>query len=56
MAYIAPTWPRQIADLPARIVARAMNASHLSSLPSRAVIREVGLRDGLQSVQTIVPT
>lgn len=56
MAYIAPTLPRQIADLPARIVVRAMNASHLSSLPSRAVIREVGLRDGLQSMQTIVPT
>ncbi|KAI3589224.1 Pyruvate:Oxaloacetate transcarboxylase domain protein [Cupriavidus sp. U2] len=24
--------------------------------PSRAVVREVGLRDGLQSIQTIVPT
>lgn len=33
-----------------------MKASQLPSLPSRAVIREVGLRDGLQSVQTIVPT
>ena len=27
-----------------------------SSLPSRVVIREVGLRDGLQSITTIVPT
>ena len=33
-----------------------MKPSHLPSLPSRVVIREVGLRDGLQSVQTIVPT
>ena len=28
----------------------------LSSLPRRATIREVGLRDGLQSIATIVPT
>ncbi len=28
----------------------------MSSLPSRVVIREVGLRDGLQSIQTILPT
>jgi hydroxymethylglutaryl-CoA lyase len=28
----------------------------MSSFPSRAVIREVGLRDGLQSIRTIVPT
>ncbi len=27
-----------------------------SSLPARAVIREVGLRDGLQSIRTLVPT
>ncbi|RDU99066.1 hydroxymethylglutaryl-CoA lyase [Trinickia dinghuensis] len=27
-----------------------------TSFPSRAVIREVGLRDGLQSIQTILPT
>lgn len=26
------------------------------SLPSQAVIREVGLRDGLQSIQTVLPT
>ena len=30
--------------------------SRLIPLPARAVIREVGLRDGLQSIQTIVPT
>ena len=28
----------------------------MDSLPKRAVIREVGLRDGLQSIRTIVPT
>jgi hydroxymethylglutaryl-CoA lyase len=28
----------------------------MAQLPSRAVIREVGLRDGLQSIQTILPT
>jgi hydroxymethylglutaryl-CoA lyase len=28
----------------------------MPQLPSRAVIREVGLRDGLQSIQTILPT
>ena len=28
----------------------------MSRYPSRAVIREVGLRDGLQSIQTLVPT
>lgn len=28
----------------------------LSKLPARAIIREVGLRDGLQSIQTILPT
>lgn len=28
----------------------------MSSLPSHAVIREVGLRDGLQSIATLVPT
>jgi hydroxymethylglutaryl-CoA lyase len=28
----------------------------MSSLPASAVIREVGLRDGLQSIQTILPT
>jgi len=28
----------------------------MSRFPSRAVIREVGLRDGLQSIQTLVPT
>lgn len=28
----------------------------MSSLPTRAVIREVGLRDGLQSLRTILPT
>lgn len=28
----------------------------MKSLPSRAIIREVGLRDGLQSIQTILPT
>lgn len=30
--------------------------STVSSLPTRAVIREVGLRDGLQSIPTILPT
>lgn len=34
-----------------------MNAAPFSSgLPRHAVVREMGLRDGLQSVQTIVPT
>jgi hydroxymethylglutaryl-CoA lyase len=28
----------------------------MASLPSRAVIREVGLRDGLQSIKTVLPT
>ena len=28
----------------------------MTNLPQRAVIREVGLRDGLQSIQTILPT
>ena len=28
----------------------------MTSLPSQAVIREVGLRDGLQSIQTVLPT
>lgn len=28
----------------------------LPTLPSRAVIREVGLRDGLQSIRTVLPT
>jgi hydroxymethylglutaryl-CoA lyase len=28
----------------------------MTKLPSKAVIREVGLRDGLQSIQTILPT
>jgi hydroxymethylglutaryl-CoA lyase len=28
----------------------------MASLPTRAVIREVGLRDGLQSIKTILPT
>ncbi|MFZ5540789.1 MAG: hydroxymethylglutaryl-CoA lyase, partial [Pseudomonadota bacterium] len=28
----------------------------MPALPSRAVIREVGLRDGLQSIATILPT
>jgi hydroxymethylglutaryl-CoA lyase len=28
----------------------------MAALPSRAVIREVGLRDGLQSIKTILPT
>src|SRR5450830_1590020 len=28
----------------------------MSPLPPRAVIREVGLRDGLQSIQTVLPT
>ena len=28
----------------------------MASLPARAVIREVGLRDGLQSIQTVLPT
>lgn len=28
----------------------------MSAIPSNVVIREVGLRDGLQSIQTIVPT
>jgi hydroxymethylglutaryl-CoA lyase len=32
------------------------HASRLASLPARATIREVGLRDGLQSLQTILPT
>ena len=29
---------------------------HAPSLPGRAVIREVGLRDGLQSIPTTLPT
>jgi hydroxymethylglutaryl-CoA lyase len=33
-----------------------MSMSFPSSLPARAVIREVGLRDGLQSLRTLVPT
>ena len=28
----------------------------MSSLPSHAVIREVGLRDGLQSIPSVMPT
>ena len=28
----------------------------MTSLPKQAVIREVGLRDGLQSIQTVLPT
>jgi hypothetical protein len=28
----------------------------MQTLPATAVIREVGLRDGLQSIQTILPT
>lgn len=28
----------------------------MKTLPTRAVIREVGLRDGLQSIQTVLPT
>ena len=28
----------------------------MARLPSKAVVREVGLRDGLQSIQTILPT
>ena len=28
----------------------------MTTFPSRAVIREVGLRDGLQSIGTILPT
>ncbi len=28
----------------------------MTNLPARAVIREVGLRDGLQSIRTILPT
>ncbi|HYE41115.1 MAG TPA: hydroxymethylglutaryl-CoA lyase [Ramlibacter sp.] len=31
-------------------------SSSLSALPRRVIVREMGLRDGLQSVQTIVPT
>jgi hydroxymethylglutaryl-CoA lyase len=31
-------------------------ASPSSSLPRRVIVREMGLRDGLQSVATIVPT
>ncbi|RWA54756.1 hypothetical protein AU476_09060 [Cupriavidus sp. UYMSc13B] len=27
-----------------------------TTIPQRAVIREVGLRDGLQSIRTILPT
>lgn len=30
--------------------------SRATGLPTRAIIREVGLRDGLQSIQTILPT
>jgi hydroxymethylglutaryl-CoA lyase len=30
--------------------------SRMSPYPTRAVIREVGLRDGLQSLQTVLPT
>lgn len=33
-----------------------MNMSKREGLPSRATIREVGLRDGLQSIATILPT
>ena len=28
----------------------------MSTLPATAIVREVGLRDGLQSIQTILPT
>ena len=28
----------------------------MSTLPTTAIVREVGLRDGLQSIQTILPT
>ncbi len=28
----------------------------MASLPSHVVVREVGLRDGLQSIETILPT
>jgi len=33
-----------------------MNSALQSSLPRRAIVREMGLRDGLQSIATIVPT
>src|SRR3954468_13836820 len=33
-----------------------MQAASSSNLPRRVTIREVGLRDGLQSIATIVPT
>jgi hydroxymethylglutaryl-CoA lyase len=33
-----------------------MEIRSMSSLPPHAVIREVGLRDGLQSIQTLLPT
>jgi hydroxymethylglutaryl-CoA lyase len=33
-----------------------MNPAPQSSLPRRAIVREMGLRDGLQSIATIVPT
>ena len=32
------------------------HAYRTTALPARAIIREVGLRDGLQSIQTILPT
>jgi hydroxymethylglutaryl-CoA lyase len=40
-----------------RIVRRRhIQETGMAALPSRAVIREVGLRDGLQSIRTILPT
>jgi hydroxymethylglutaryl-CoA lyase len=33
-----------------------MHSASLSNLPTRVTVREMGLRDGLQSVATIVPT
>jgi hydroxymethylglutaryl-CoA lyase len=33
-----------------------LNSRAASALPSRAIIREMGLRDGLQSISTVLPT
>ena len=37
-------------------ITRPAHASRLASLPAQATLREVGLRDGLQSIQTLLPT
>jgi hydroxymethylglutaryl-CoA lyase len=41
---------------PQPVISSPSSASSPRSLPARAIIREVGLRDGLQSIATILPT